>query len=115
MIKVTTKKKKPIVLAPKMFNKMICLPHENKTLHLAYVDAFLASQAGSSNFLEEFLLPSTNIPTNLSTINITFLQEPYWYYGCSPVLLAMSRLHKYVGKLYMHFTFHFTRIPYLIR
>jgi hypothetical protein len=54
MIKVTTKTKNLVVLTPKMFNKMLCLPSANKTLHLADANNFLASQAGGSNVLKDF-------------------------------------------------------------
>jgi hypothetical protein len=77
MIKVTMKTKNPMVLTPKMFNKMLHLSSANKTLQLADADVFLASQEGGSNVLRDLLLSSTNMCTNLSTINITLIQEPY--------------------------------------
>jgi hypothetical protein len=77
MIKVTTKGKNPVLLTPKVFNKMLCLPTTNKPFKLAEADTFLASQAGGANILREFLLPSANMSSDLSTIDITLLQEPY--------------------------------------
>jgi hypothetical protein len=76
MIKLIIKTKNLVVLTPRMFNKMVHLPSANKTLKLADVDAFLASQVGCSNVLKDFMLPYANIPTDLSTNDITLLQEP---------------------------------------
>jgi hypothetical protein len=109
MIKVTTKTKNPVVLTLKMFNKMLCLPSANKTLQLVDADAFLASQAGGSNVLRDFLLPSANIPTDLSTIDITLLQEPYrdfsWLF--SHVVGRESTSHIPRSALYaLYFSFH---------
>jgi hypothetical protein len=65
------------MFTPIMFNKILHLPSANKTLHLADVDVFMAYQKGGSNVLKGFMLPSTKISIDLSTINITLLQEPY--------------------------------------
>jgi hypothetical protein len=43
MIKVTTKRKNPVLLITKVFKKMICLPNANKPLKAAEEDTFLAS------------------------------------------------------------------------
>jgi hypothetical protein len=43
MIKVITKTKNPMVLTPKMFNKMLPLPCANKYFWLVDANAFLAS------------------------------------------------------------------------
>jgi len=44
---------------------------------IAEADTFLASQAGDDNILGEFMPSSANMPRDLSTIDITLLQEPY--------------------------------------
>jgi hypothetical protein len=56
---------------------MLRLPIANKPFKIAEADTFLASQAGGANILGEFLLPSANMSRDLSTIDITLLQEPY--------------------------------------
>jgi hypothetical protein len=56
---------------------MLRLPIANKHFKIAEADTFLASQAGDGNILGEFMLPSANMPRDLSTIDITLLQEPY--------------------------------------
>ena len=43
MIKVTTKGKNLILLTPKVFNKILCLPSTDKPLKVAEVDVFLDS------------------------------------------------------------------------
>jgi hypothetical protein len=43
MIKVTTKGKNPVLLTPKVFNKILRLPSADKPLKVAEVDAFLDS------------------------------------------------------------------------
>jgi hypothetical protein len=68
MIKVTTKEKNPIMLTPKVFKKMLCLPSTNKTLKLVDADTFLDSQAGGSNVLRDFLLPSANMSTTFQQL-----------------------------------------------
>jgi hypothetical protein len=86
MIKVIEKTKNQIVLTPRMFSKLLCLPSTNKTLQLSDGYSFMSSQVGGSKVFKYFFLPSENIPTNLSTIDITFLQEPYqdfsWFFAC---------------------------------
>jgi len=76
MIKFKPKMKNLVVFTPKVLKKILCLPSANKPLKVSHANAFLDSQAGSSNILREFMLSSTNMPTNLSTIDITLLQEP---------------------------------------
>jgi hypothetical protein len=56
---------------------MLQLPIANKHFKIAEAYTFLASQAGDGNILGEFLPPSANMPRDLSTIDITLLQEPY--------------------------------------
>jgi hypothetical protein len=56
---------------------MLQLPIANKHFKIAEAYTFLASQAGDGNILGEFMPSSANMPRDLSTIDITFLQEPY--------------------------------------
>jgi hypothetical protein len=106
MIKVTTKGKNPVLLTPKVFNKMLHLPTANKPLKVAEEDTFLASQVGGANILREFLLPSANMSTDLSTIDITLLQEPYLRLFMVVCVCSWvdSRLHTYPGQHCMHCT-----------
>ena len=43
MIKVTTKGKNPVLLTPKVFNKILCLPSTDKPLKVVEVYMFLDS------------------------------------------------------------------------
>jgi hypothetical protein len=68
MIKVTTKGKNPIILTPKVFKKMLCLPSADKPLKVVEADAFLASQADDSNILSESFLLSAKMLSELSKL-----------------------------------------------
>jgi hypothetical protein len=98
MIKVTTKSKNPIILALKVFNKMLRLPFANKILNIFDADTFLSSQAGSSNVLRDFFLSSAYMSSRHLTIDISFLQNLIsTFHGCFRVWLSESRLHTYPG------------------
>jgi hypothetical protein len=66
MIQVEKKERIQSSLTPKVFKKMLCLPSANKILKLPDVDTFLDSQVGGSNVLKDFLIPSTNMSSDLS-------------------------------------------------
>ena len=91
MIKVTIKGKNPVLLTLKVFNKMICLPTTNKPFNIEEVDTFLAFQAGGANILGEFVLPSANVSSDLSGIDITLLQEPYQEFSWMFVLVIRQQ------------------------
>jgi hypothetical protein len=65
---------------------MLFLPSTNKSLKLPEADAFLDSQGGGSNVLKDFMISSAKMPNNLSTIDISLLEEPYrefsWLFAC---------------------------------
>jgi hypothetical protein len=77
IIKLTTKGKNPVQQNPKAFNIILRLPIANKHFKIVEAYMFLASQAEGVNILGEFLLLSTNMPRELSTLDITLLQDPY--------------------------------------
>jgi hypothetical protein len=64
---------------------MLQLPTYNKILRLLDVDSIMDSHGGEIDFPKDFTVPSPEVPTDLSTINITLLEEPYqdfsWFFA----------------------------------
>jgi hypothetical protein len=76
-IRVVVEGKNHVPLTPKIFKRMLRLPTSNKSLRLPDTDSFMDSQGGGINLLKDFMVPSTEVPVDLSTIDITLLVEPY--------------------------------------
>jgi hypothetical protein len=107
-IQVATEGKNLVVLTPKVFRRMLFLPSANKSLKLSEANAFLDSQGGGSNVLKDFLILSTKMPNDLSTIDISLLEELYqdfsWLFviGWTRVDFPYTQVALYA----LYFSFH---------
>jgi hypothetical protein len=63
------------VLTPKLLRRMLFLPSTNNILKLLHANVFLYFQASSSNVLKDFVILFSKMPNNLSSIDISLLEE----------------------------------------